>query len=239
MPLVRLDKLITDSGVCSRRQAKELIRRGEVTVEGITENYLTSFAYLSPDTYSRLFGREPEASTLLCCYSEGADTSNAVSRALESDHVIYASSSTTLKDTFADSINSINGVIWVLILAAGLLCMVVLFSLTNVNICERRKELATITVLGFHEREVESYIFRETNILSFLGSLCGLGVGVWLHRYVVRTVEVEQVMFGRTIYPLSYLYAVVISMVFTLLVNELLRKRIRGIDMVEAMKSGE
>ena len=214
-------------------------RRGEVTVEGVTENYLTSFAYLSPDTYFRLFGREAEASTLLCCYSEGADTSNAVARALESDHVIYASSSTTLKDTFADSINSINGVIWVLILAAGLLCMVVLFSLTNVNICERRKELATITVLGFHEREVESYIFRETNILSFLGSLCGLGVGVWLHRYVVRTVEVEQVMFGRTIYPLSYLYAVAISMVFTLLVNELLRKRIRGIDMVEAMKSGE
>ena len=213
--------------------------RGELTVAGITENYLTSFAYLSPEAYRLAFGREPDLSTVLCRFAEGADADSAVARALESPHAVYASSSRTLRETFADSIGSINGVIWVLILAAGLLSMVVLYSLTNVNILERRKELATITVLGFHDREVERYIFRETNVLSFLGSLLGLGVGVVLHRYVVRTVEVEQVMFGRVVRPLSYLYAVAISMVFTLLVNQLLRRRIRRIDMVEAMKAGE
>lgn len=213
--------------------------RGEVRVDGITENYLTSFAYLSPKTYRAAFGNAPDFDTLLCCYAEGADTDGAVARALESEHAVYASSSLTLRETFADSIGSINGVIWVLILAAGLLSMVVLYSLTNVNILERRKELATIAVLGFHDREVERYIFRETNVLSFLGSLLGLGVGIVLHQYVVRTVEVEQVMFGRVVRPLSYVYAVGISMLFTLLVNRLLRRRIRKIDMVEAMKAGD
>ena len=214
-------------------------RRGEAAVEGITENYLTGFVYLSPETYADLFGEEPDFDTLLCCYAPGADADTAVKRALECDSVLYASSSTSLKDTFADSISSINGVVWVLILAAGLLCVVVLYSLTSVNICERRKELSTIAVLGFHPREVEAYVFRETNTLSLIGSLLGLGIGVWLHSYVVRTVEVEQVMFGRNIYLPSFVYAVVISMVFTLLVNELLRRRIRKIDMVEAMKANE
>lgn len=213
--------------------------RGDVRVDGITENYLTSFAYMSRETYHDAFGKEADCSTYMCCYSEGADVSSATSKALESVHVIYARSSTSLKDTFADSIHSINGVIWVLILAAGLLCGVVLFNLTNVNICERRKELATIRVLGFHEREVEAYIFRETNALSFLGSLIGLAAGVWLHSYVVRTVEVEQVMFGRNIYLLSFVLSILISMVFTLIVNEFMRHRIRKVDMVEAMKAND
>ena len=127
----------------------------------------------------------------------------------------------------------------VLILAAGLLSMVVLYNLTNVNICERRKELATIRVLGFHKREVERYIFRETNILSIIGTITGLFVGIWLHSFVVRTVEVDMVMFGRTIYPLSYLFAFAISMLFTLLVNRVMRRQIRRVDMVEAMKAND
>ncbi len=213
--------------------------RAETTVSGITENYLTSFAYLSAETYETLFGVSPDFDSILCTYSENASPQDAVTRALESASVLYASSSTSLRDTFSDSIKSINGVVWVLIIAAGLLSVVVLYSLTYVNICERRKELSTIAVLGFYEREVESYIFRETNILSFVGSLLGLLIGVRLHSYVVRTVEVEQVMFGRNVYLPSYLYAILISAVFTLLVNELLRKKIRGIDMVEAMKAND
>ena len=101
------------------------------------------------------------------------------------------------------------------------------------------RALATIRVLGFRDRATASYIFRETNTLSFLGALCGLGVGVWLHAFVVRTVEVEAVMFGRVIHPLSFVYALAISVLFTLLVNRVMRRQILGVDMVEAMKAND
>ena len=117
--------------------------------------------------------------------------------------------------------------------------MVVLYNLTNVNICERKKELATLRVLGFYERETERYIFRETNFLSALGSLLGLFAGVWLHHFIVRTVEVDMVMFGRSIYPLSFVYAFAISMLFTFLVNRIMRRSIRSVDMVESMKAND
>ena len=209
------------------------------TVAGVTENYIVSYAYLTGETYRTLFGSEPEYTTLLCRFADGADADRLSSEVMATGHVIYASSSVSLKNTFADSIKSINGVVVVLILAAGLLCAVVLYNLTNVNICERRRELATIRVLGFHKPEVERYIFRETNLLSLIGSLVGLLVGIWLHSFVVRTVEVDMVMFGRNIYPLSFVFAFAISMVFTLLVNCVMRRQIRRVDMVEAMKAND
>ena len=221
-------------------------RRGEVTVTGITENYLNSSVYLSPDIYRKTFEEEPSYTTLLCDLPNVSENDSAQTAAdkitpslLDCDHVHYVSSSLSLKENFNDSLRSIDGVILVLILSAGLLCMVVLYNLTNVNICERRKELATIRVLGFHKKEVERYIFRETNILSIIGSLCGLLVGIWLHSFVVRTVEIDQVMFGRSIYPLSFVFAFLISMLFTLLVNQIMRRQIHRIDMVEAMKAND
>ncbi len=213
--------------------------RGEVTVAGITENYVSSYAYISAEDYRSAFGMEPEFTTLLCRLPEGADAGAVTAELMAEDGVIHVSSSVTLRDNFNESIKSIDGVVLVLILAAGLLSMVVLYNLTNVNICERRKELATIRVLGFHKREVERYIFRETNILSIIGTITGLFVGIWLHSFVVRTVEVDMVMFGRTIYPLSYLFAFAISMLFTLLVNRVMRRQIRRVDMVEAMKAND
>ena len=213
--------------------------RGEVEVVGITENYVSSYAYLSADTYRSAFGLEPKFTTLLCSLPEGADSEAVTEELMAESGVIHVSSSLTLRDNFNESIKSIDGVVLVLILAAGLLSIVVLYNLTNVNICERRKELATIRVLGFHKKEVERYIFRETNILSILGTVVGLFVGIWLHSFVVRTVEVDMVMFGRTIYPLSFLFAFAISMLFTLLVNRVMRRQIHGVDMVEAMKANE
>lgn len=213
-------------------------RRAEVQVASITENYIAAFSYLSPEAYKAAFGKLPDYTTLLCRLAEEADT-EITSKVLKSDHVIYARSSVSLKETFSDSIKSINGVVLVLILAAGLLSVVVLYNLNNVNICERRKELSTLRVLGFQERESERYIFRETNVLSLIGSFFGLFVGIWLHSFVVRTVELDQVMFGRNIYPQSYFYALLISVLFTLLVNQIMRRTIRKIDMVEAMKAND
>ena len=210
----------------------------EMKVIGITENYLTSFAYVAPGRYANAFGKSADFRYLLCRVGNAA--TDAVSeKLLGFDNVLYVNASQSLKDNFADSIKSIDGVIFVLILSAGLLCMVVLYNLTNVNICERRKELATIRVLGFHPGEVSRYIFRETDALSFIGSAAGLFAGIWLHSFVVRTVEVDQVMFGRSIYPLSFVFALAISLLFTFIVDLIMRKQIRSVDMVEAMKSND
>lgn len=213
-------------------------RETEMKVIGITENYLTSFAYVAPGGYANAFGKSADFRHLLCRVGNAA--TDAVSeKLLGFDNVLYVNASQSLKDNFADSIKSIDGVIFVLILSAGLLCMVVLYNLTNVNICERRKELATIRVLGFHPGEVSRYIFRETDALSFIGSAAGLFAGIWLHSFVVRTVEVDQVMFGRSIYPLSFVFALAISLLFTFIVDLIMRKQIRSVDMVEAMKSND
>ena len=219
-----------------------------ITVSAITENYVSSYAYLTPKTYTACFSSEPEYTNLLCKLTaeENADSdtvlelaNEATSKIMTSSHILYGRSVASLKDTFSDSIQSINGVIYVLIIAAGLLCIVVLYNLINVNICERRKELATLRVLGFYKSETQNYIFRETNILSFLGALVGLVLGIWLHSVVVKTIEVNHIMFGREIKPLSYIIALAISVVFTLLVDLIMKRPINKTDMVEAMKAND
>ena len=117
--------------------------------------------------------------------------------------------------------------------------MIVLYNLTNVNICERKKELATIKVLGFYEKEVAMYIYRETTVLSLIGTVVGFGFGIWLHSFVVRTAEVDAVMFGRTLYPKSFLLAAAVTLLFTLLVELIMLPKIRNISMVESMKANE
>lgn len=213
--------------------------KGDVTVIGIAENYISSIAYISEDLYGEAFGEEPNYRYISCVLPDTADTEKTIAALLEFDNILYINSSESLKSSFADSLKSIDGVVLVLILAAGLLSIVVLYNLTNVNVCERHKELATIRVLGFHKRETENYIFRETNALSIIGTVIGFAIGIWLHSFVVKTVEIDQVMFGRTIYPMSYLYAFLISFAFTLLVNAVMRRQIRKIDMAEAMKAND
>jgi len=213
--------------------------KGSIKVSGIAENYISSIAYLSNDLYREAFGEEPNYRYISCVLPNTADSDKITARLLEFDNILYINSSESLKSSFADSLKSIDGVVLVLILAAGLLSVVVLYNLTNVNVCERHKELATIRVLGFHKREAENYIFRETNALSIIGTVIGFAVGIWLHSFVVRTVEIDQVMFGRTIYPMSYLYSFLISFAFTLLVNTVMRRQIRKIDMAEAMKAND
>mgnify|MGYP001527579039 FL=1 len=118
-----------------------------------------------------------------------------------------------------------------------MLAFVVLYNLTNINISERTKEIATIKVLGFYDREVNSYVCREAYILSVIGTVLGLILGIFLCRYVVLTAEIEMVMFGRKIYPMSFVYAALITVLFTVIVNLALSPRLRKIDMVESMKS--
>ena len=127
----------------------------------------------------------------------------------------------------------------VLIVSAGALAFVVLYNLTNINITEREKELATIKVLGFYDREVVAYVYRETAMLTLIGTAAGLLLGVLLHQFVIRTAEIDMVMFGRRIYFLSYVFATVLTVLFSALVNLVMYKKLTSISMVESMKAPE
>ena len=134
-------------------------------------------------------------------------------------------------------IESLNYIILIIIVCAGLLAFIVLYNLTNINVSERQREIATIKVLGFYDREVGAYVYRETAMLTVIGCLFGLLFGVVLHRFVITTVEVDLVMFGRTVAPLSFLWSALITAVFAVIVNLVMYKRLQKISMVESLKS--
>jgi len=127
----------------------------------------------------------------------------------------------------------------VLIVSAGLLAFVVLYNLNNINITERQRELATLKVLGFYDGEVASYVYRENMVLTVFGILAGVGIGAFLHGKVIRTVEVDMMMFGRSIFFRSFLYSGLITLAFALLVNGMMYYRLKKIDMIESLKSVE
>ena len=136
-------------------------------------------------------------------------------------------------------ISCLNYVVGLVIICAGALAAVVLYNLISVNLAERKKELATIKVLGFYDKEVYRYIFREIDLLAFIGSLVGLGLGIPLHQFIVRTIEMDRMMFIRSIAPRSYLISVALTMVFNFAVCLIMRRHVKRISMVESMKAPE
>ena len=212
-----------------------------VTVTGVAENYVQGFVYMTADVYRAAFGKEPEYTSILARTAAGDDDARdaLAERLLDVGNITGVQFNQTLQDSFSDMLKSIDAIIVVLILSAAVLAFVVLYNLTNINITERQKELATIKVLGFYRGEVASYIFRETNLLAFFGTLAGLAVGVYLHAFVVQTAEVDMVMFGRDIAPLSYVLSAALTMLFALLVNLVMRRYLNRISMVESLKAPE
>ncbi|MED9947011.1 MAG: ABC transporter permease, partial [Peptacetobacter hiranonis] len=144
---------------------------------------------------------------------------------------------TGIKDGFSDTIKSLNYVVLLMIVSAGALAFVVLYNLSNVNISERIREIATIKVLGFYDKEVSAYIYRENVILTLIGAVVGLGLGVILHQFIMITVEVENMMFGRLINPLSYAAAFILTIVMGTIVNLVMNKKLKKVEMVESLKS--
>ena len=134
---------------------------------------------------------------------------------------------------------SVDYAVVLIIICAAALAFVVLYNLTNINITERLRELATLKVLGFNDREMAAFVYRENVCLTIIGVLIGLVMGKFLHQWLILTVEIDMVMFGRTVQPLSYLYAVGLTIIFSLLVNLLANRKLRKIDMVESLKSVE
>jgi putative ABC transport system permease protein len=213
--------------------------KGRVKVLGGAENYVYGLTFMTPDVYTSLYGKKPVYTSAICNLKPGTDNDATLQKIMEDGSVVYTLSSRNLRDTAYKEMRSIYVVVIVLILASGILSMVVLYNLSNINICERKREIATLLVLGYTEREAERYIFTEIDILSFMGTALGLLLGAPLHSFIIRTTEVNAAMWGRTIYPMSYIYAAAISIGFTFLINLIMRKSISGINMVESMKTSD
>ncbi|MBQ2265396.1 MAG: ABC transporter permease, partial [Oscillospiraceae bacterium] len=210
-----------------------------VTIGGIAENYVNAYVYMHPVLYEELYEKSPDFTVLLANLGS-ADSSQHQSFAeemLRCDDVAMVTMVGDMRESFRNMVTSIDYIIVVLIICAGLLAFVVLYNLMNINITERERELATIKVLGFYEGEVGAYVFRETLLLSLFGTAAGLVLGIFLHAFVVRTAEVDMAMFGREISPSSFVYAAVLTMVFSLIVCLCMFPKLRRINMVESLKS--
>lgn len=211
-------------------------------VIGVADNYVYHYVYITAAYYETVFGKAMQYNGLMGNLKDGLtdETMDAMSTQLLSDSRMYTVR--TIGSIYAsvwDSLSILNYVVLVLILGSGMLTFVVMLNLTNINIGERMRELATLRVLGFYDKEMYAYIFRENNALSVIGAFVGLLFGKIMHLFVIRTCEVDMVMFVRSAKPLSYVYAFALTIVFSLIVNLLMRPKVRAIDMVESLKSAE
>ena len=212
-----------------------------VTVGAICENYMSHYLYLSPEKYEELYGVPAEYNTIIYSVKDGKDDQieKIGTKLLSMDGVLNVSYTSSIEGRLDDMLRSLNLVIMVLIVSAGMLAFVVLYNLNNINITERQRELATLKVLGFYDGEVASYVYRENILLTIIGSVVGMVLGNLLHRYIILTVEVEEAMFGRQIHWQSYLYSFLFTVAFSLFVNWVMFYKLKKIDMVESLKSVE
>lgn len=247
---------LTDKGaVLTEKMAKELgVSAGDtvtikeenekertVKISQICENYMSHYLYMTPAVYKAAYGKEPEYNSIYY-RTEGRTTKEAESvgeAALKLDGALSVSYTTELRQQVDDMLQSLDIVIVVLIISAGMLAFVVLYNLNNINITERKRELATLKVLGFYDKEVTEYVYRENILLTLIGSVSGMLLGKILHRFIIVTVEIDSVMFGRNINTISFVYAFLLTVVFSLFVNWVMYFKLKKINMVESLKSVE
>ena len=215
--------------------------RADVTVAGIYEHYTGHFIYMTPVYYESVFGKAAEANAYLLNFtSDDTETCGAIFEELLSlSGVVSTSRMRDTQDTYTHSMERVDFVVVIIILAAAALAIVVLYNLSNINITERQRELATIKLLGFYDGEVSAYVYRENIVLTVFGIALGILMGHWLHVYLVHSTEIDLMMFGRKTDPMSYLYAAILTALFSFLVNLLAHFKMKKIDMVESLKSAE
>ena len=213
----------------------------EVKVSKITENYVAHYIYMTKDMYENLYGEQYKSNVLLVKSSNMSEEKQQelAKKLLEEGKVSSVSLNSTAEKTLDDTISSLNYVVIILIVSAGLLAFVVLYNLSNINISERQRELATIKVLGFYDKEVYSYVSRETIILTVIGIALGLVGGYFLNYFIIGTCEINILRFAKIIHPLSYLYAILITVAFTVIVNIITYFALKKIDMISSLKSVE
>ena len=210
-----------------------------VRVQGITENYIGNYIYLSKEYYEEIFQEHIKYNEAIGKIKEKTEEfQDRLSKdLLNKEGIDNVSFNTTIMEDFDDTIRSLNYVVLVMVFSAGALAFVVLYNLTNVNISERIREIATIKVLGFYDKEVSAYVYRENTILTILGTLAGLVIGIFLHRYIMTTVEMDNLMFGLDLEPNSYIISIILTLGFAAFVNIVMYYKLKNIEMVESLKS--
>lgn len=213
----------------------------EATVCGIFEQYLQNYIYMTPTLYNTLYGKNPSYNILDVKLKDNSQTAQESfsSEILKDDRVAAVSFIASSLEEFKNMLNSLNLVVLVMIICAAALAFVVLYNLTNINIAERVREIATFKVLGFNNKETSSFIYKENIVLTLLGIIFGLVLGIFLTSFIVHTVEIDNIMFGRVIYPTTYIFAAGFTMLFSLIVNAVMSFKIKDVNMVESLKSVE
>ncbi len=213
----------------------------EAVVAGIYENYVGHFIYLTPDAYAKVFAEQPEMNgVMLNLINDSRETCERVTtELLELNGVSAATRAADTQDTYLKSMERVDFVVVVVILCAAALAIVVLYNLSNINMTERMRELATIKVLGFYDGEVSAYVYRENIVLTIVGIALGCLMGKYLHGWMIRSVEIDVMMFGREVTTACYLISAGLTALFSVIVNVIAHRQMKGIDMVESLKSAE
>ena len=213
----------------------------QIVVSDVTENYVYHYAYMTLETYQDLYGDKYETNAILTKNKEKTEEEEdkLATEIMNENEVASLTRNSNVEDVMNTTMESLNYVVVVLIVSAGLLAFAVLYNLSNVNISERIRELATIKVLGFYDKEVYSYVTRETILLTIIGIFLGLIGGYFLNYFIIGTCEIDMLRFSKIIHPISYLYAVLITVAFTIIVNIFTYFALKKIDMIESLKSVE
>lgn len=213
-----------------------------IKISAIAENYTGHFVYVTPEYYQEVFKKTPKYNADFLLYNKNLTNEKEQQIAddlMEQSGVINVSFLSDSLNTLDDTTDTLNLVVWILIISAGLLAFIVLYNLNNINISERIRELSTIKVLGFYNNEVTMYVYRENILLTILGVGLGLLLGVLEHMYVLQTVEVDIAMFSPVIHWLSYVYSALITVFFSVVVGIVMYFKLKHVDMIEALKSNE
>lgn len=217
-------------------------KEGEPTVEipiaGVVENYIYHYIYMSPATYRSLFGESPSLNTLLL-RSNVQNTEGLSENILKINGITSVTMNVDIQKQVDSTMDKLMIIVILMIASAALLAFVVLYNLNNINITERKRELATLKVLGFFDDEIEKYVYRENIILTIIGGIIGIVLGVVLHFFVMKSVETDTMMFGRYIGWHSYILSIILTAIFSIFVNFLMTFKLKAIDMIESLKSVE
>lgn len=210
-------------------------------VADITEMYTGHFLFVSPEYYEKFSAQEFSTNAYLIklCDSSSDNANKIASEFMKLDGIAGIVQNTTMINQINIIVKSLNKIMWVLIIVAVLLGVVILYNLTNINVSERIRELSTIKVLGFFDKEVTLYIYRETIILTLIGILTGFLTGDWLYKYIITVVPPDEVMFNPALSLRAFAVPFLLISIITLILGFVINRRLKNVDMLDALKSVE
>lgn len=213
------------------------MRELRLKVTGVFENHAYNLVYITKETFESQLGDDIELNKAFVNFAEGSDVSSVSAELSKNKNIISAEVFENTKNRMADMMSSLDYIVLLVIVCAGALAFIVIYNLTNINITERTREIATIKVLGFFRRETSAYVLRENLVLTAIGILAGIGLGIPLHAFVISQIKVDVVDFSTVILPMSYVYSILLTFLFNFIVNLFMELKLERINMAESLKS--